>query len=58
MISMTNTRSDSVISIAEWKAQHQPKPVVWTYYEVVPDPTQPHGWRLELIDRKLDDDLD
>jgi hypothetical protein len=49
---------NNVISLAEWKANHQRKPVVWTYYCVVPDPTQPHGWQLELIHRKLNLDLD
>jgi hypothetical protein len=50
MIGMTN-----VISIAEWKAKQrrnmdQRKPVMWTYYEAVPDPAR--GWRLELVERK------
>jgi hypothetical protein len=53
--------SENVISIAEWKAKHQritdqPNPVVWTYYEVVRDPSG--GWRLELIDRKPKLELD
>ena len=50
MIGMTN-----FISIAEWKAKQrrnmdQRKPVMWTYYEAVPDPAC--GWRLELVERK------
>jgi hypothetical protein len=52
---MTDTRSDNVISIAEWLAKHQrntDRPVVWTYYEVVPDPAAKHGWRLQEIERK------
>jgi hypothetical protein len=53
--------SENVISIAEWKAKHQritdqPNPVVWTYYEVVRDPSG--GWRLELVDRKPKLELD
>ena len=43
--------TDNVISLAEWKAKHRAKhrrrvPV----YHVVPDPTQPLGWRLELVE--------
>ena len=30
--------------------QDQPKPVVWTYYVVEPDPNG--GYRLKLVDRK------
>ena len=49
------TGMTNVISIAEWKAKQrrnmdQRKPVMWTYYEAVPDPAR--GWRLELVERK------
>ena len=48
----------NIVSLSEWKATHQRKQVVWTSYEVVPDPTHPRGWRLELFERKLELDLD
>jgi len=46
MISMTNTRSDSVLSIAEWKAKHQPDQRRVPVYVPVCDPAG--RWRLEL----------
>jgi hypothetical protein len=50
----------NVISIPEWTAKQrdQRKPVVWSYYGVVTDPTQPHGWKLALIERKPEFELD
>ena len=30
--------SNNVISFAAWKARHQRKPLVWTYYVVERDP--------------------
>jgi hypothetical protein len=43
--------SDNVISIAEWKAKQKAKHLrkEWVYYPI-PDPTQPLGYRLELVE--------
>ena len=49
MISMTNTRSDNLISIAEWKAKHQPnQPQVQRVPVYVPVRDPDGRWRLEL----------
>ena len=44
MIDMT----DNVISLKEWKAQHQPEQRRVPVYCVVPDPNG--GYRLELVE--------
>jgi|SRR6516164_10886492 hypothetical protein len=49
MISMTNTRSDNLIPIAEWKAKHQPnQPQVQRVPVYVPVRDPSGRWRLEL----------
>ena len=42
--------SNNVISIAEWKAKRQVQAQQVPIYHVVPDLTQPCGWRLELVE--------
>jgi len=50
MVGMSNTRSDNLISIAEWKAKHQhnqPQAQAVPVYVPVRDPDG--RWRLEQI---------
>ena len=39
---------DNIVSLAEWKAKQQAKE--WVWYPVERDPTQPLGWRFELVE--------
>jgi hypothetical protein len=39
---------DNIVSLAEWKTKQQAKE--WVWYPVERDPTQPLGWRFELVE--------
>jgi len=44
--------TDNVISLAEWKTKQQAEELrkMWVWYPVARDPTQPLGWRVELVE--------
>jgi hypothetical protein len=44
----TLAMAENVIFLAEWKAKQQTK--MWVWYPVERDPTQPLGWRFELVE--------
>jgi hypothetical protein len=41
--------ADNIVSLAEWKAQLR-RNKEWVLYPVERDPTQPLGWRFELVE--------